>query len=111
MKKIGLYTLSLVLFFLLGSCLTNLTGTAVAEEPKKEVMEVRIYLEDGKIVHVEGIDKEKYGPSESFPNLAKESGIQHSMTVLTQHNSPGCLIWGIEKTETSYTKVCLLPTP
>lgn len=76
------------------------------EESKVEVMEVRLYLENGKLVNVEGIDEKKYKTTDC--ELPNETGIQQAFSVLTQHNSPGCLIWSIERTRTGYKKVCLV---
>jgi len=78
------------------------------EESKVEVMEVRLYLENGKLVRVEGIDDDEKKYETTDCKLSEETGIQQAFSVLTQHNSPGCLIWSIERTATGYRKVCLL---
>jgi len=119
MKKISFLTMPMILILLFASCLTGLNGKAEAEPANIDVMEVRIFLKEGKIVDVKGITKEELGEhyqstgtydekrDETLDDLREQKGIRHSMSVLFQHNSPPCSYWYFEWTKTGYKKVCL----
>ena len=111
--------MSMVLILLFASGLIGLNVRAEAEPPYTDVMEVRIFLKDGKIVDVKGITKKELGEyyqstgtydekkDETLVDLREQKGIRHSMSVLFQHNSPPCSYWYYEWTKTGYKKVCL----
>lgn len=119
MKKIGLLTMASTFLLISASFLTNMTNQAKAEPAYTDVMEVRIFLKEGKIVDVKGITKEELGEyyqstgkydekrNETLQDLREQKGIRHSMSVLFQHNSPPCSYWYFEETVTGYKKVCL----
>ena len=77
-------------------------------------MDVRLFIEKGKLVDVARLDlagldvTEDRVKSAKDCTLPKETGIQQAFSVLTQHTNPHCLIWSIERSETGYKKVCLV---
>jgi hypothetical protein len=111
--------MSMVLILLFASCLTGLSGRAEAETDDIDVMEVRIFLKEGKIIDVKGITRKELGENyqstgtynekmdEVLDDLREQRGIRHSMSVLFQHNSPPCSYWTFEWTKKGYKKVCL----
>jgi hypothetical protein len=106
--------------------MTVLRTNAAREEEAKakemsdgaEIMEMRLYLKEGKILWVEPIDQKELHASKStgneytvdiVPNLSEE-GIREVSPVAFQQNSPGCAYWYVIETKNGIVKICLKRT-
>lgn len=115
MKKIGILTMVGAVAFILTGCLLGFTGKAKAES-SIEVMELRIFLKDGKIQDVVPIQPKellesqwtgKKGYTEAYLNDLRGEQIRNSIPVLFQQESPACSYWYLEKTDKGIKKICL----
>ena len=82
---------------------------AEAKDPDSgvAVMELRLYVKDGKIRWVEPIPDDGY-KTELLPELRKEP-IREVGAVAVSQDSPVCLYWHVYYTRSGgYEKVCLL---
>jgi hypothetical protein len=80
-----------------------------------EVMELRLFLKDGKIVWVEPIDPREVSNSKAagkkydmdiVPDLSGE-GIQEISKIAIKQNSPGCSYWYVYETRNGVLRICL----
>jgi hypothetical protein len=88
---------------------------AKAAREEMEVMELRLFLRDGKIRWVEPIDPENVRDSKAtgknytidiVPDLRKE-GIREVSAVAFQQDSPACSYWYVYETKNGIVKICL----
>ena len=70
------------------------------------IQELRLYIKDGKIVHVEPIDPEKYS-TDHLKDLSKEK-IRWATTVLVSQENPTCTYWYYYWTGAGWEKICLI---
>jgi hypothetical protein len=98
------------------------TNAAKKEEAKAketsdgaEIMEMRLYLKEGKILWVEPIDQKELHASKAtgneysvdiVPNLSEE-GIREVSPVAFRQNSPACAYWYVIETKNGILKICL----
>lgn len=91
--------------------------TAKTAGEEVEVMELRLYLEDGKIRWVEPIDSPDVQGSKAtgknytvdfIQDLKNEGkGIRQISAVAFQQDSPACSYWYVYQTKTGIVKICL----
>ncbi len=102
----------------------TMTDEAMVEEAKAkekgsdvEIVELRMYLQKGKIMWVEPIDPEELYKSKAtgsqytvdiVPDLRKEH-IREVSPVAFQQESPGCSYWYVYETNNGIVKICLRP--
>lgn len=89
---------------------------ALDNTPGIEVMEMRLFIEGGRLLWIEPIESEELKKSQATGEknyevdyLKEVSGdvLQHSSPVMIRQNSPACTYWLIYDTGHGIVKICL----